>query len=464
MKYSADGPIASEGGGLFEPASWLIKIDFINQFILNNNALISLLGEDGCGKTTFAQLLQDKLDPSVVSVLLTAPDLFDESQLVTSFCTALDLPKMDSLSEIVALINQKKTRTLLMIDDAENLPEAFIVALLDILKGQGTEGYFHVCLLSDFFLVKLTSRLAKDAYKNMIHSIELQPLDESETKAYVRARMNLILDKKTELSIKKLKQFYEMTQGSILAINENMLDFFAKKPSWIFQWKENHIIPGAALVFIFFAVCMVFLLRSPFGEKQPYNVIEAKKEMELTQVELPLTSYLPNYSFEAVYQPIEVVSLQKADLLVKNEMIEESGEDPIDESLVVMDKVVPTPKAIAPRVKKKVIEPKTVKHQLAAQVKAKVPPKQKLVYRRGYTIQLFAGREKTKVNSLLRQYPASVGMRIRQFEIHGVTWYVLTKGEYADKRAAKMALASLPSHLVQLKPWIRSTANLKETG
>lgn len=459
--------VSDELETLIEPASWLIKIDFLNQFILNHNVLISFLGEQGGGKTTFAHLLQDKLEPSVRSVFLTASTPFDRTAFLENLCCMIDFEGTGSIATIAAQVNEQKSRTLLMIDDAAFLPESFVRELLDVIKQQREYGYFHVCLFSDFSLVKMTSRLARDDYKDMIHSIELQPLNDDEAKAYVQARIALHPENFGKISDKRFQQFFELTEGYIAAINTKWADFFSSKVSWSLPWNRSVLSYGVIPVIFLFVVGVGYLLFSPSGAQVSEPVTLADIAMDSIRIELPMVSDIPFYQRDAVSQPMQMVSLQKAALLVKNE--EDEDNLVVDESLVVMDKVVPVPKVIVPVTEKKALKQR-VKPQVSKiihnrQVKKRVvairpkAPSQKVISPSGkYTIQLMASRNKSKLNRLVSRYP---GVKMHGFNNHGAIWYVLTKGDFADKQHAQNALRTLPQNLAQFKPWVRSTSTLK---
>ena len=465
---------------LFEPPSWLLKIDFMNQLILNNNVLISLLGKKGSGKTSFAHMLQEKIDLNIMSVVLTAAVPFEQDKIVEQMSTLLDVSDALSVLDIAVQMNERKAKTLVLIDDAEHLHESFIIELLEALKQQGEYGYFHVCLLSDFSLVKLTSRLARDQYKDMIHSIELDPLNESEAKAYIADHMVSTSAHQSPLTVRQLQDFYALTEGFIGSINEKFDEFLEKQLTPTLQWNDNFIIYGAIAILLLFVTGIGYFLYSEPSNNVNANELEqlASRDMELSQIELPMTSEVPVYSQDATHQAMQTVHLQKAELLVKRD---DEDVDGIDESLVVLDKVIakptitPPPKKVKPQPTPKPATPARQvhkrpmqKHLASVRSRASLPQKTYspvLMSPKGqFTIQLFAGRDKHKLEHLARTYGAISGIKICSFEKHGETWYVLTKGGYANKQMAHHAVATLPQKLVALKPWVRSTSNLKSIG
>lgn len=481
MNIGVSRSMVGDDDVLFEPSSWHIKIDFINQFILNNNVLISVLGEKGAGKTTFAQLLKDTVTPNLQVVMLTATPLFESLPFVEQMCFQLDLDVKSSFSELVNEINARQSRTLIIIDNAEELPDAFLTEILAALTQQEGSGYCHVCIVSDFSLVKMTSRLAREAYRDMIHSIELQPLNEAETKAYVLMRMAALDANKVELSDDWLQQFYELTDGNIMGINTQMMGFFADKSARPLPFYQRYLSYGAIPVFVLAAVGGVYFISSQAPSDAPQLAELVKSSMESVELELPLMSEIPFYEVASVHQPVQMVSLQKIDIQMANE----ADNNREDGSLVVMDKVVPIPK-IQPKqpveiarversIDKVVAVEKATPHQstdkkaskklpVVKQAKPAHTPLKTTAASSQFTIQLMATRDKGELGRLTKQYRAEDGFKIRRFENQGIAWYVLTHGDFSQKERAQQALKTLPKNLAQLKPWVRSTSNLKNMG
>lgn len=468
MKKVTNQSMAEEAEVLFEPASWLIKIDFINQFILNNNVLISVLGDTGSGKTTFATLLQQKLDHNIQPVMLTTTPLFDRQCFLDSLCDMLDLESGLSIADIAAQVNSRKTCTLVIIDDAEQLPETFVRELLDALQPQEGNGFFHACLFSDFSLVKMTSRLAREAYKDMIHSLELQPLNEDETKAYVLDCMSQLREEPLEINDAWFHQFYQMTEGNIVSINTQMMGFFSRKATTSSPWRKKLYPYGAMTLMAFAAVGVGYLLFSPPGTDSQ-ALTYAENAIDSTQIELPLTSDIPNYQIAAIHQPMQMVSLQKAEFLIQNE--EDAGntaDSAVDESLVLMDKVVSIPKVILPSEQKRggaaVVKHAAVHLPEIVVKKTVAVSKPHITIAPGkYTIQLVASRNKQELVRLAKRYSSS-RLKVRRFNNQGITWYVLTQGDYVQQQLAKNAMTKLPGDLSQFKAWVRQTRDLKDVG
>ena len=196
---------------VLQPASWLANIDFIKHLILANDVLISILGEQGCGKTTFASLLKTALPPQIIPCMMVASPLFDQALFLQQLGVLLGISGASSISSYVELCNESEMHTLLVIDDAHYLPAPFIEALLDALQQQGRGGHFHVCLVSDFSLVPTLNKLAEDTYIDVIHSIESGLLNESETKSYVVKNVPAHPGAEELITDERINQFYHLT-------------------------------------------------------------------------------------------------------------------------------------------------------------------------------------------------------------------------------------------------------------
>jgi type II secretory pathway predicted ATPase ExeA len=470
---------SNEGRIIFEPASWLIKIDFIHQFVFNNNVLISILGDTGSGKSTFAQLLEDKLDRAIRPIRLTTQTIYVRETYIEELSTSLDLPGLTSIQEIVNSVNESQLKTLLIIDNAEQLPESFLKECLDALKQQEGAGCFHICLLSDFSLVKLTSKLARESFRDLIHSIELQPLSEDETKEYVLARLEPAIIQQADLSDEAFHDFYQLTEGNIASINTQSLDFFKQKqgkksflPKHILSYSYIPVIAAVAMGTLYF-------MYTQLGINSAQPDIFAGTNMQAVEVELPLASEIPYYQLASSHQPMEMLSLQKAELQVADASPDDSDSNtpPVKEDLVVMDKVVTIPdvklmNTEATHAKKAPIVKPTLKHAASVLSQKKSPAKPApstphVAHTQpaaNYTIQLLASRDKAELNRIAKRYASNVGVKVRRFNQNGVTWYVLTHGEFSQKQLAKNALTTLPQDLAKFKPWVRSTMSLDKIG
>lgn len=456
--------IDSEQGVIFEAESWLAKIDFINQFILHNNVLISMLGETGSGKSVFASCLQKRLDPALLKALVFATPLFERTDFIHQICAQLNIEAKSSMQELLQAIKALGIRAFVIIDNAEQLPEAFVRELLDALKQQEGYEFLYICLLSDFSVVKMTSRLAREAYKDMIHSIELHPLNEAESKEYVFASGLLEESIVDEITDAWMHEFYQLTEGNFASMNTHMVDFFAKapqKPSFPYR---RYLPAGLSIAVLMIAGVSYLLFSKAPPPAMQYTTI-AKNDMNRVSLELPLASSIPYYQLDARYQPIQALSLQKSeqgdDRVTENE---HADTDADADALVVVDQVAPIPQKVQPVHQAKPAKKLATVSSKKAIVKIPVHARPIVLPHGQYTLQLMASRDKKVLLKLVKQYPAAMQVKVRSFRRDGSTWYVLTSGEYDAKPRAVHALTTLPKILAQYQPWIRRTSDLTVVG
>ncbi|WP_412754115.1 AAA family ATPase [Legionella londiniensis] len=484
-QFKAEQNNASEA--IYKPASWITKIAFINHLIKgNNNVLLAVLGEQGGGKTTFAHLLKANIDEQIKTYFVAASPLFDHAFFLSQLGLILNHQGDHSIRGYIEQSQNAKTHTLIIIDDAHYLSEEFIQDLIHALQEQGTSCYFHVCLISNYSILRTLNKAGKDLNQDMIHSIELGSLSESEAKDYIRYRL---LSRLGFLTDERLKQFYELTDGNIVGINTQLDSFFGNS-SLVQKVHKKSNKTGmrftlvAAAVFVALGIAFIVEPHRQITQpdrtqtketvavvtplpQQPATIQQAKVETAPL-----LNSYIPGYQINAERQDLVHVSLNQKTSLMDLDEIENEVE--VDESLVLLDKVIVIPKNI----KKESNEPQKLsekKHNhpsvSKANGKAQKPVTRqtnrltKDMAKRGkYTIQLLASHNTHSLEHFAQMNHIKEKSKIRRTQKQGIDWYVLTLGEYDKRDTAKLAASRLPLKLAQLNPWVRPIAELRDIG
>ncbi len=447
---------------VFKPVSWLKKIDFVKRLVLDNNILISLIGEPGRGKTTFATLLQESLPPQIMPYKIPVSPLFDREIFLQQLSVLLTGSDGQSISGFIAESNEKKQHTLLIIDDAHHLSADFIEEILFELKKQGSSGYFHVFMISDFSLVSILTDLAEEKYKDMIHSIEVGPLNESEIKTYVLQNLLLFRGVDKIISDERAKQFLQLTQGHLLEINREMAAFFSDLT--ILPSSQKPVLFNkmsvAAGVFLSIVGAAYFLQSKPLELPSTQLVKQQGPQLNalpVAQIEKNSSSDVPAYYVAAVRQEILPTPLHR------EKLVETSINDASDlPSMVIMDKVVVAPKVIVQHNSLPIEKSKPVPvRSLASLNSVKLKP---LVEQSRYTIQLIASHKRDELRRFIQLHHIKGKTQVRLTKRKGTVWYVLTMGEYSKRQHAKQAVSHLPKDIVQFKPWVRLVSDLKAVG
>ncbi|MGL6028952.1 MAG: ATP-binding protein, partial [Legionella sp.] len=334
---------------LFKPGSWLAKIDFINHLILFNNVLITVLSEKEGGKTSFGQLLRSNLDQQIKSVTTTVEAPYNRAQMISLIATELHLnyDMETNLHSLVAQINERKAHVLLSIDNAQNLSEAFIKELLVAIKNQGDFGFFHACLISDYSVIASLNQLTAEHFSNLVHTIEIGPLNESETKTYTnqRALSSPLFDK--PLSDVSLKKFYELTKGNLAKINSSLDEFMVKsskiKPRKKFVMLKNAsmAISAALVAGMSYVYFNDVYLTGPAPQSLATNTISIPAVVEHAATELSSEALAQLESHIAPWQELATVQYMHYGL-PKQQFLDDGDDDHLT-TVALVDKVVVIP-------------------------------------------------------------------------------------------------------------------------
>jgi DamX protein len=465
--------IAAAPRTMLKPSSWMNIIDFIQRLILDKKSLISLVGEQGSGKTTFIDLLQKELSPQIESCVITAESNFDRTVFLKQLTASIDVEGDLSIANFIARSNKQKTHTLLIIDNVHYLPIAFIEEILNELQTQEEDARFHVCLVVSASLTTTLNKLIQEKYPHMLHSIELGALTEEETKIYVEQNIQSRAGVEKVITHERIKQFYELTDGRLEKIDRHMSDFFSRKPKKSVYIGRFLRYLGAAIGIFIAAVGVVYLWLSPDFQSAPVHIVSLGSPVENNiQIEPALESTIPSYTVAAKRQIPEIAALRKLDFDPSDDFDEEinSSFEPVMDKVVVAPKILPhvdkeeanvadqeAELTVAPTVAIEKVEAKPKPIVNANSIKLAAP--QDL-----YTIQIVASHNQTTLQRFAKEHHIMGKTKIRRFKRQGAVWYVLTLGEYPNKEDAKQAVNQLSREIGQFKPWIRLLSDLKTTG
>lgn len=173
---------------------------------INSGAhVLSIVGEPGMGKTILYRKLSNSLHAhrSRYLTLTISPPLLNQSVMLRALLKVLDGKKplkdqknkpAEILVTIKAILNRQaanKRLSVLLIDEAQSLPQELLKLLMDIVYDQDTQQQLlRLVLLGHTSLRQSVSRFSADWPRDhrVVH-LQLQPLSESGTAAYVVARL-----------------------------------------------------------------------------------------------------------------------------------------------------------------------------------------------------------------------------------------------------------------------------------
>jgi DamX protein len=443
----------------FKPISWLKKVDFVKRLVLDNNVLISLLGEEESGKTTFANLLRSLPSSQIHTHMLMANPRFNRAVILKEITKLLKFDGDVSIENVVENCQRQKSHYLLMIDDAHYLSVDFIEELLSELKKQGNKAYFHVMLISDYSVVAALNTFAQETYKDMIHSIEVPPLTESETKTFVLQHMPFLIGPGKKINDERFKQFFQITQGHVVEINREMGKFFYDAASHPIHKKRSLFYPlSMAAVFGIIALASIFVwdLAQDFFTVAPQELTNPLPPRVVTSIlpspekRLLMNSQIPAYTLSATRQLVTTL-IRMSDLV-------DPEADAVNEPMAVIDKVIVAPKVIE---KSSIAALKEQAKNSKTNLTKVSESASLLKNKKNYTVQLLASHSREKLSQFLKQHPLNQKTQIIQTVHQGSDWYILILGEFTQYQMAKQAINALPKNVAQFKPWIRRVSELK---
>jgi type II secretory pathway predicted ATPase ExeA len=471
---------------LFKPTSWLAQIDFINQLVLFNNVLITVISEKSGGGSSFGSLLLKNLDQQVKSVFIEASPACQAREIIAGFSAQLNLNQevVLNMPAIVEHVTQSKTHVLLVIDEAQHLPEELLRDFLMAIKSQNEIGFFHLCLISDNSIVKSLKNCVANECENLVHTIELGALNESEMRTYVlqRAMAAGLINK--PLSDSQFKALYQLTRGNIAKINHHLEPFIIKCTEKKELTANKAFIKRAGL-----AVCAVALCSSLsyiyFFHTQP--TIASSKEILTTSLpsinqtmieqsdsvahEEIQVSYVSSYLDDSVIQLVQ-------NALPKKQVLDLPEEEQNNSTVALVDRVIIIPSIPKKELAKVVVHAHRTtttfvheRQKLATKIVAHSASKKsvkiinKAIARSpNFTIQLVASHRKSDLERFKRNNKMAATAKIRQLTNGQGSWYVLTLGEFNTRGEALNKVNNLPVTLAKFNPWIRPVASLKSVG
>ncbi|WP_019217357.1 AAA family ATPase [Legionella tunisiensis] len=486
---------------VFKPSSWLTKIDFINHLVLFNNKMLTVLAEQGGGKTTFISLLQAGLDTSIKSHVVTATAPFSQADFLIQLAAIFHLrdDAEPTIANILHQINERKAHVLVIIDEAHHIPDILLQDILIALQQQKENNFFHFCLVSDFSIIASLNKLKADSFEALIHTLEPGVLTESEMKTYLLHALPAPKRLDKTMTDKRLGQFYQLTGGNIARINSQMVSYFCPRSlkagvqqksfakrlniatsmvvvvlASVYLWQHQHLVSPDKLLppEQDLPEPVTVISEEPLSSVVP-AVPQIQQEPELVS-EMPvirqqeLVSKIPAWYIAAEVQPVQPPPLKRITNIVLDD------DEGNDDSLVVMDRVVVIPKTLQKQsltgiergnpATRENISDTELKQRIAQSVTENGKVIKDKAVKEQYTIQLQSSQNQDDLKRFIRSHHIELHAAIRLTKRQGMDWYVLTLGEYDQFAQAKVVVNNLPAELVRFKPWIRSLSGLKALG
>ena len=521
-------PFAARVPGFkFFPAQRKPVLGQLHHLARYSQLLLVVTGPQGAGKTLLRQALVASTNKqSVQSVVVSARSANDAAGVLAQVAQSLNVAKAEVpaiLSQVVQL-GLTGQEVYLLVDDAEQLGESALQALLELAAGTA-EGRPHVFLFGEPSLIAGLDALETE--EERFHVIELQPYTEEETREYLEQRLEGAGRGIEVFTAEQVADIHQNSEGWPGNINQVARDTLieamiasrstAKRPSVGFKMPKKHVLALSAVVVV--AVGAAVLM--PKKGDQPATGAPAE------QAQLPLGQGKPSNAqsnnggpaieFAGSSQPMPLPLVGQSQPVMRGPLAESTGMNEGEESgpagntalqpptvttiappagaeagpaptpaqpiqpsqtLASAQPVAPAHQSVAPAASKPVApatkpvtEVATAKPAAPAAKPAEKPATNPAAAPAGggwyasqapgnYVVQILG----TSSEATAQAYVKAQGGDYRYFKknLQGKPLFVITYGNFSSRDAALNAIKALPAKVQAGKPWPRTVASVQQ--
>ncbi|MGE7990379.1 AAA family ATPase [Pseudomonas sp. NPDC089554] len=503
-------------GFKFFPAQRKPVLGQLHHLARYSQLMLVVTGPVGSGKTLLRQALVASTNKqSVQSVVVSARGAADAASVLSQVAQALGVAQLEVqaiLSQVVqlALTGQE---VYLLVDDAEQLEESALQALLE-LAGGVPEGRPHVFLFGEPSLIAGLDEL--NVEEERFHIVELAPYSEEETREYLEQRLEGAGRGIEVFTREQIVEIHENSDGWPGNINQVARDTLietmiasrttAKRPSMGFKMPMKHVLALSAVVVVAVAAAVLMPKKS---DKAPTDAPAAQAQLPLGQGG-QTGSGSPAIEFSGNSQPMPLPLVGQSQPVMREPLAQAAGMGdgeeggPADDTAlqpsapsaavpptvtttappqgatagpaptpaqpIATAPVAPTQNSVATQPAKPVA-PAPAK-PAPTQVASAKPVEKAAAGGAGnsgwyagqkpgnYVVQILGTSSEASAQSFVK----AQGGDYRYFKktLQGKPLYVVTYGNFASRDAAAAAIKNLPAKVQAGKPWPRTVASVQQ--
>lgn len=505
-------------GFKFFPAQRKPVLGQLHHLARYSQLMLVVTGPVGSGKTLLRQALVASTNKqSVQSVVVSARGASDAASVLGQVAQTLEVPQpeMQAILNKVVQLALTGQEVYLLVDDAEQLDESALQALLELAAGL-PEGRPHVFLFGEPSLIAGLDEIQIE--EERFHVIELAPYSEEETREYLEQRLEGAGRGIEVFTREQLVDIHENSDGWPGNINQVARDTLieamiasrttVKRPAMGFKMPKKHVLALSAVVVV--AVGAAVLM--------PKKSDKAPAEAPVAQAQLPLgegkqgaeqaNSGNPAIEFSGQSQPMPLPLVGQSQPVMREPLAEAAGMGDGDEggpagNTALQPGNPPTVTTIAPpqgvpagpapsmaqataptqpaasaskpaasQPVKPVAPTKPAPTQVATAKPAAKAAEKPAAGGTGnsgwysgqkpgnYVVQILGTSSEASAQAFVK----AQGGDYRYFKktLQGKPLYVVTYGNFANRDAAVAAIKNLPAKVQAGKPWPRTVASVQQ--
>ncbi|AFK69088.1 cell division protein [Pseudomonas putida SJTE-1] len=501
-------------GFKFFPAQRKPVLGQLHHLARYSQLMLVVSGPLGSGKSLLRQALVASTNKQTVqSVVVSARSASDASSMLAQVAQELGVaqPEVQAILSKVVQLALTGQEVYLLVDDAEQLDESALQALLELAAGV-PEGRPHVFLFGEPSLIAGLDEL--NVEEERFHIIELAPYSEEETREYLEQRLEGAGRGIEVFSREQIADIHENSDGWPGNINQVARDTLieamiasrstAKRPTMGFKMPKKHVLALSAVVVV--AVAAAVLMPKK-GDKAP-------AEAPAAQAQLPLGDGKQGAAieFSGSSQPMPLPLVGQSQPVMREPLAQAAGMGEGEEGGPAVDtalqpgnppptvttiappqgvpagpapapaqpvqSVAPAPKPVATQPAKPVApaKPAPAPTQVAVAkpaAKAAEKPAEKPASASAGNSGWYAGQKPgnyvvqilgTSSEASAQAYVKAQGGDYRYFKknLQGKPLYVVTYGSFANRDAAVAAIKNLPAKVQAGKPWPRTVGSVQQ--
>jgi type II secretory pathway predicted ATPase ExeA len=450
---------------------WQMHLQFLQKFYTGSLPLLLVEGQFGIGKTVLISEFLTQLPTTVQAHLLKGNASIDSAQLLQQVAEAFEIQDPPHVATIINHLHQLQKVCLLVVDDADLLPQETLAAIVKLAIAQQQRVYLYIVLTCELNIQRHLEHLFLQQQMTLaIPALSLNALNLEETFRYIKHRLQRAgLTGKFPFSKDQIAYIHELSGGvpgrinrvsqqtlvDLLKPDTERLAFLPRKtPFWANAKLLKILLP--TLLFLIIAVFW-WTKQAEFSwqwrvavQKPTAQASKSGQAKMQTQTSIPAAkpAIAPHLT-----PLVNALPTRTTKVLVQQQPPQTIMPAVAAPVTPVMPKAATVITAPSPQVTENVAssKPAPIAYSKAEQ---KI-----LAWQGGYTLQLLGSRNAEDLARLIRQAKLTAAPTLQfRTQLNAKPWHVLIYGHYATAAQAKAAQQQLPA---KVKAWVRPVSSVQ---